>query len=163
LRVYPPIAILARTTRSDVVLPLGSPIIGEDGTKMSEIPIANNTDVIISIVGVNRDPAVWGPDAAQWKPERWLSPLPDSVSEARVPGVYSNTLTFLGGGRSCIGFKFSQLEMKIILSLLVPVLRFSPSKKEIVWKLSSIVSPTVKGSDKNELPLVVSLVEGGYG
>ncbi|KAH9950796.1 hypothetical protein B0H21DRAFT_681895, partial [Amylocystis lapponica] len=46
----------------------------------------------------------------EWKPERWLSPLPSTVTEARVPGVYSNLVTFLGGGRGCIGFKFSEVE-----------------------------------------------------
>jgi len=26
-----------------------------------------------------------GEDAAEWKPDRWLSPLPSSVTDARVP------------------------------------------------------------------------------
>ena len=30
-----------------------------------------------------------------------------------IVGIYSNLLTFLGGGRACIGFKFSQLEMSM--------------------------------------------------
>ena len=58
---------------------------------MSEVIIADNTTVIVSIHGVNRSPAIWGPDATEWKPERWLSPLPQSVTDARIPGIYSNT------------------------------------------------------------------------
>lgn len=40
----------------------------------------------------NCDPDIWGVDANEWKPERWLTELPPSVAEARVPGVYSNLL-----------------------------------------------------------------------
>jgi cytochrome P450 len=57
---------------------------------MSEIPVPNNTDVIIGIMASNRNPELWGEDVLEWKPERWLSPLPDSVAEAHVPGIYSN-------------------------------------------------------------------------
>ena len=39
---------------------------------------------------IHRDKAVWGEDALEWKPERWLAPLPESVLDAKVPGVYSN-------------------------------------------------------------------------
>jgi len=44
-------------------------------------------------------------------PERWLAPLPKTVTDAHIPAVYSTVMTFLGGGRACIGFKFSELEI----------------------------------------------------
>jgi len=69
-------------------------------------------------------------------------------------------MTFLGGSRACIGFKFSQLEMKIILSLLVEAFEFKPSDKEIYWRMTNMASPTVKGGDgKTSLPLIVSLAK----
>ena len=79
------------STRNDVVLPLMNPIIGEDGIEIPDVPIPNNTNVIISIIGVNRDPAIWGADALEWKPQRWHSPLPSSVTDVNIPGIYSNT------------------------------------------------------------------------
>ncbi|TFY67334.1 hypothetical protein EVG20_g3975 [Dentipellis fragilis] len=91
LRLYPPFPIITRTTTEDVVLPVASPMIAADGSNMSELHIAKNTEIIISILAVNRDPGIWGPDASEWKPERWLSPLPASLSNAAIPGVYSNT------------------------------------------------------------------------
>ncbi len=57
---------------------------------MNEIPVPKDTDIMMGIMACNKNPAVWGANANEWKPERWLSPLPDTVTEARVPGVYSN-------------------------------------------------------------------------
>ena len=73
-----------------MVLPLSEPIRGVDGTWMKEIPIPKDTRILVSIRGSNRNKSIWGEDAHEWKPERWLSPLPDSVIDARIPGVYSN-------------------------------------------------------------------------
>ena len=77
-------------TRQDVVLPLGTPIKSADGkTDISEILLKNNTDVIMGLGAVNRDPEIWGDDAHLWKPERWLGKTTEQVVSARVPGVYS--------------------------------------------------------------------------
>lgn len=48
------------------------------------------TYVLVAIQACNRDKRLWGEDAEEWKPERWLAPLPDGLVKARVPGVYSN-------------------------------------------------------------------------
>ncbi|KAI0051370.1 cytochrome P450 [Auriscalpium vulgare] len=160
LRVFPPGNFIQRFTRSDTLLPLGKPVLTKDGPLMS-VYVPQYTAVHLDIRAVNCDPDIWGPDAAEWKPERWLSPLPSSVAAARVPGVYSNLLTFIGGGRSCIGFKFAQLEMKVALSQLIPHLRFSLSKQEVVWRFGSIVTPTVKESTsfKPQMPLLVEQIQ----
>ena len=46
--------------------------------------------VWVNVLGLNRDKEIWGPDADEWKPERWLQPLPRSVEDAHIPGIYSN-------------------------------------------------------------------------
>ena len=84
------LAVIWNSARQDVILPLSTPIKGLDGREITEIPISKNTNLIIGILAINRNPKIWGPDSYEWKPERWLNPLPESVSEARVPGVYSN-------------------------------------------------------------------------
>jgi len=78
------------STRKDTILPLSTPIIGLDGQEMNEVLIPNNTNIIISIYAANRNPDIWGPDSYDWKPERWLDPLPETVTDARIPGVYSH-------------------------------------------------------------------------
>ncbi|KAJ3475173.1 hypothetical protein NLI96_g12014 [Meripilus lineatus] len=159
LRLYPPVGSLTRQAQKDIVMPLTWPIRGVDGKMIHEIFVPKGTNVFTSISASNQNKAIWGEDALKWKPERWLSPLPEAVSAAHIPGVYSNLMTFNGGGRSCIGFKFSQLEMKVVLADLVKSFRFSEPKAEIVWNCGGIVYPTV-GHESNvpSMPILVELV-----
>ena len=82
---------------------------------------------MVAINLINRDKSIWGEDAAEFKlvlflvisflncyltcffsrPERWES-ISNAVSS--VPGVWANLLTFIGGPRACIGFRFSLVE-----------------------------------------------------
>ncbi len=100
-----------RRCRKATAVALSRPIILEDGTSVTSIPIAENQNVFIGIATANHDPAVWGDDAHEWKPERWLSTgesetrekdtfsevdeytlgtrVPKQASEAKLPGVYS--------------------------------------------------------------------------
>lgn len=55
-----------------------------------EVIVPKNTMVVVGIRSCNRNKAIWGEDAAEWKPERWLESVPNAVKEAKVPGVYSN-------------------------------------------------------------------------
>lgn len=57
---------------------------------MHEVPVPKHTTILLGIRACNRSEAIWGEDALEWNPERWLSPLPESVTTAHVPGVYSN-------------------------------------------------------------------------
>lgn len=61
---------------------------------MREIPVPKDTTIYIGIRASNLDKRIWGEDALEFKPERWMSPLPSSVTEARIPGVYSNLWVF---------------------------------------------------------------------
>ncbi|KAF8896618.1 cytochrome P450 [Infundibulicybe gibba] len=161
LRLFAPVSVAVRTTRRDMVLPLSNPIKGVDGSELHEVLVPNDTNVIVSIINSNRNPAIWGPDADEWKPERWLKPLPEAVAHAHLPGIYANLMTFLGGGRACIGFKFSQLEMKVLLVILLETFKFAPSGKDVYWQMSHIASPIVKGQENKgvQLPMSLSLVE----
>nr|AEB40223.1 cytochrome P450 monooxygenase [Antrodia cinnamomea] len=162
LRVYPPGTTLTREPRKDVVMPLSEPIRGRDGKMISEVPIPKGTEIIVGTIGINCSKALWGEDASEWRPERWLSPLPDALSNARVPGVYSNLMTFHGGKRACIGFKFSETEMKCIMSVLLTNFIFELSNKPIYWNVAGAWYPSVgKDSDQPQMPLKVSMYGGG--
>ncbi|KAF8957107.1 cytochrome P450 [Flammula alnicola] len=160
LRLHAPVTMTRRTARQDVVLPLSNPIKGLDGQEIQEIFVPKNTNINVGIMASNRNPELWGPDVLEWKPERWLEPLPDALIHAHLPGIYSHLMTFIGGGRACIGFKFSQLEMKVVLLLLIESFRFSPTKDEIAWQMAALTIPIVVGRkpDVPQLPLLVERV-----
>ncbi|KAF7792235.1 hypothetical protein EIP86_003270 [Pleurotus ostreatoroseus] len=90
LRVYSPVNVIPRVTTTDVAMPLQKPVRGVDGRMMSELPVPKGTLILPCFLSCNTAKEIWGKDAEEWKPERWLSPLPGSVAEARIPGVYSN-------------------------------------------------------------------------
>lgn len=72
------------------MLPLSKPVRGVNGQEITEIPVPKNTEVLVSLISSNTNPEIWGPNANEWKPERWLSNLPDSVQTAHIPGVYAH-------------------------------------------------------------------------
>lgn len=84
---------------ADTILPLSEPIVGIDGKMIAEIPIARGTEIYVGILGSNTNKAMWGEDALEWKPERWLSPLPRTLMETPIPGVYSKLYAWLDCSR----------------------------------------------------------------
>ncbi|KAJ3775232.1 cytochrome P450 [Lentinula raphanica] len=166
LRLYAPIPSVIRKSTEDTIVPFSQPVVGKDGKVVTEVFLPKGTTVFISILNANRNPDLWGPDALEWKPERWLSPLPEAVTKAEIPAVYSHLMTFIGGlFRSFRGFKFSQLEMKVVIAMLVENFKFSLApEKEIFWQMSLITSPVVgdsdsENSDHPQLPLIVELAK----
>ncbi|CAE7231830.1 unnamed protein product [Rhizoctonia solani] len=157
LRLYAPIPMVTRVATQDTVIPLTQPITGTDGKYMKEIVVPKGTMVYIAIIKANRDPAVWGPDALEW-----LETPPESVTKTQYPSIYGNMMTFIGGGRSCVGFKFSELEIKVVLSVLLQSLVFSEGAQDIQWNLGGVHVPVVPNSampTKSQLPLVISSVK----
>lgn len=65
---------------------------------------------------INRSKALWGPDAEEFKPERWLA-----EGQRELGGGKStlNLLTFLQGPRSCIGQAFSRAELRCLVAAMV--------------------------------------------
>jgi hypothetical protein len=107
-----------RRASKATTLPLAFPTRSRSGGYTSAVAIPEGAYTIISILAANRHRGMWGADANEWRPERWLSPLladPSQVQEAnctldgedaastsrsgpalgvkdsvRFPGVYSN-------------------------------------------------------------------------
>ncbi|KAJ3808379.1 cytochrome P450 [Lentinula aff. lateritia] len=148
-----------RLARQDAAIHLHKPILDLNGTEIYEVAVPRGTTIFVSIFNANRNPDLWG--KGEWRPERWLEPLPESLINARIPGVYSHLMTFIGGGRSCIGFKFSQLEMKVVVSILVETFRFSPSDKEaeIFWQMNGATAPVVGQDSHPRLPINITSVD----
>ncbi|KAJ3912269.1 cytochrome P450 [Lentinula edodes] len=149
-----------RLSTEDTIVPLSRPVRGVDGNEVTDIFLPRATTVIISILNANRDPELWGPDVLEWKPERWLSPLPDAIMNSKMPGVYSHLMTFNGG----ILELFVYLASEVVIAMLVENFKFSPPlDKEIFWQMAGIASPVVVGGSDSmhpRLPLIVEAVKG---
>jgi cytochrome P450 len=83
--------------------------------KVGEYLIPENTNIIIGIHAIHHDPAHW-PDPYRFNPDRFLQNEKGAAASTRHPFAW---LPFSAGPRGCIGSKFSLLEMKITLALIL--------------------------------------------
>ncbi|KAF6758999.1 cytochrome P450 [Ephemerocybe angulata] len=146
LRLYPPVPFVRRTCTKEASIPYTRTIPDNSNTpftSLASVRIPKGTTLFLSIAGCNRIRSLWGDDAGEWKPERWLESTQPYSKDVKIPGAHSGMLSFLGGGRSCIGYRFAMLEMKIILATVLSSLVFSPTEDRIVWNLAQITSPSV--------------------
>ena len=61
-----------------------------DGSMVDNVFVPKGSNVLVGVRACNRNKALWGPDAEEWNPERWLQPLPHAIEAASIPGVYSH-------------------------------------------------------------------------
>ncbi|KAI0263458.1 cytochrome P450 [Gloeopeniophorella convolvens] len=122
MRLHPISWALSRVASRDDVIPMAFPVFTESGERVTSIPIKRGTMVDISVAAYNRFPEVWGQDAAEWNPERFLNL--DKTKQTSL-GMYANLMNFAGGHRACIGWRFAVLEMQAIATTLLENFEFS--------------------------------------
>jgi len=160
MRRYNPIPVVARAAHKDDFIPLSKPFTDRKGNVRNEIRVRKGQKIFIPNNPVNRDKSIWGDDSMEFKPERWTS-IPNAAQS--VPGIWANMMTFAGGPRACIGFRFSLLEMKVLLFTLIRAFEFDlgVNAKDIGTKSMDIQRPILltdpKGS-KHQMPLLVRSV-----
>ncbi|KAJ7188982.1 cytochrome P450 [Mycena filopes] len=159
LRFHPVSFNNFRQSATDDVLPLFRPITLRSGEVITELPVPKGMKVIISIAAYNRNKDVFGHDAHIFNPERWLD---GSMHKPEAPvGAYANLLTFAGGLRTCIGWRFAVLELQAFLIELVGEFEFSltPEAMRIRREACIVMAPTVAGQREKgiQLPLRVSV------
>jgi cytochrome P450 len=86
-----------------------------------------------TIIGANpwvihRSPQIFGPDADQWRPERWI----DS-DEATLKVMNRSSFAFGGGTRTCIGKNISLLEMYKVVPAIVRKFELELACPEKEW------------------------------
>ncbi|KAF6843572.1 cytochrome P450 78A3 [Colletotrichum musicola] len=97
LRFIPPIPMTVRQSAADDVL---------GGYK-----VPAGTVVYVLANAINRLPMYWGDRADEFDPDRW-----DNLPATATPNAF---MTFLQGPRGCIGRKFAETEMKVLLCCLL--------------------------------------------
>ncbi|TDL23923.1 cytochrome P450 [Rickenella mellea] len=158
LRVNPPAVMTERVAMKDDVLPLTTPIRTKDGKVLTSFRVKKGQVFHIPFLTLQTNAHVWGADAAEFKPERWLTPgAVPSLNE--LPRGWSSLLAFCDGPRNCIGFRLALFEFKIIPATLIRALEFHPTDAVITRKNSPgpTLQPVVDGKC-GILPLRISLI-----
>lgn len=97
LRLFPSVPLDSKIALQDDVLP--------DGT---EVPAG--TVVQYNAYAMGRTTEIWGPDALEFRPERWLD-----MKEPPSPYAYP---VFNAGPRECLGKRLAHMEMKACLAFI---------------------------------------------
>lgn len=110
LRLCPAITITARVNLSPDTLP-------QQGGDVDGYTLPAGTVVSIPIQALHRAKAVWGPDANEFRPGRFLDCNSGDADARHLRDKYY--MPFLYGGRACIGGRLAALEMKAMLAALL--------------------------------------------
>ncbi|VBB72721.1 Putative cytochrome P450 E-class, group I [Podospora comata] len=117
LRYFPPAPVTIRVAACD--------------TSIQGRHIPKGTQFMIIPWAINKSEALWGPDAREFKPDRWV-PKDETDKSAASGGATSNYafLTFLHGPRSCIGQQFAKAEFACMLATWVGRFEMELENKE---------------------------------
>jgi cytochrome P450 len=100
LRLYPPAWVFDRSPRHDV--------------EVAGFTLPKGANVLLSPWVAHRDPDRW-PDPHAFRPERFEAGLP-------ARGAY---LPFGDGPRMCVGNRFAETEIALVLATMLPLVRLS--------------------------------------
>ncbi|KAJ6788126.1 hypothetical protein PWT90_09490 [Aphanocladium album] len=149
LRTYSPVAATIRVANCDTVV--------------QNTPIPKGTLFIVPIWAINTDPLHWGPNAHEFKPERWLSPEHGGTSKVNAAsgGATSNYafMTFIHGPHSCIGGNFSRSEMACLLAAWVGRFDFRIQDESLLDERNLKVNPSVVAKPEGGLHMLVKAID----
>ncbi|KAI8844332.1 cytochrome P450 [Chytriomyces cf. hyalinus JEL632] len=103
MRLYPPVPLNIKMANTDITLP--------DGTF-----VPKGASVSWSVYAMGRTEEIWGPDAKEYRPERWLE-------MNKQPSPY-NYPVFQAGPRVCLGQQMAELQVVYMLVQFVRNFKF---------------------------------------
>ncbi|KAF8501304.1 cytochrome P450 [Hysterangium stoloniferum] len=146
LRFHAPLPQTFRIAGGNETIPFSTPLRTKDGGLVNEISVSKGQRIVIGLAAYNRLETVWGPDANEWKPERFLDGK--SKIEKTGLGVIANL------------WRFAMLETQVIVSELIEHFNFSPppGNVEMIRAPTLTMNPMVKEAEgpRIGLPLTVS-------
>ncbi|KAK1813004.1 hypothetical protein LTR12_012603 [Friedmanniomyces endolithicus] len=100
-----------------------------------------------TIVGINpwvlhRDPRIFGADAEEWQPQRWLS---DDAEKVRY--MDHHLLSFGAGKRTCLGRNIAMLELAKVVPALLLRYEMKLARPEARWKIVNSWAVRQEGLD----------------
>lgn len=140
LRLYPVVPVNSRETLEDTALPLGG---GSDG--LAPLFIAKGEIVAWSVYAMHRRTDYYGPDAEEFRPERWLD-NPATGEKGLRPGW--EYLPFNGGARICLGQQFALTEASYTTTRICQAFAGIESRDTEPWKESLTLTCVALGGAK---------------
>ncbi|GAA5896422.1 hypothetical protein JCM6882_001009 [Rhodosporidiobolus microsporus] len=166
LRLEAPVTATIRRAGHEDHIPLSRPLpSARDPSKtISSLHVKEGQTIFIPILAVNKNKQVFGEDAEEFRPERWIESEEEGGRKIEGGvGVWAHMLTFLTGPRSCIGYRFALLELKAILSVLIDAFDFSlrDGGFKIERRSQIVTRPLIIGEEESgpRMPLRVKLAQ----
>ncbi|KAF9566823.1 cytochrome-450 hydroxylase [Agrocybe pediades] len=161
IRLIPPVHSSIRVATQDDEIPVSYPVKDRHGNVLhnkTSITVPRGSFVHVAVEGFNLDKSFWGADAWEFVPDRWDHL--DELDTLELPGLFSNTLTFSAGPRSCIGLRFSMIEIKTFLYILLTRFKFETTDQKIIRANVVLTRPYVSGRYKegSQCPLLITRV-----
>ncbi|KAJ7362513.1 cytochrome P450 [Mycena albidolilacea] len=154
IRLYPALPLADRVVLQDTTIPLSDPITTSTG-HINRIPVLKGQHVTLCIAAYQRLESRWGADSHDFNPFRWLD---GTEFRKEAVGPYANLLSFLGGPRTCLGWRFAIVEMQVILSHLVAKFSFAQVEGEsILPRYLNNLLPVVSSGEK-AVPLSITRI-----
>ncbi|KAF8598885.1 cytochrome P450 [Ceratobasidium sp. AG-I] len=136
LRLHGPVTMLSRVNQEDAILPLQFHIDSPAGV-ISHIPIKKGTRIVISALVANRYERIWGENANEFLPERWVGKKLEEVVQpgGHLPGVYSSMHDVVRGWPDCLHW----IQVRIIRDQSYTRhsykdFKFEPSGDQVNWE-----------------------------
>lgn len=156
-------AVCSEALRTNSPVPATIRVAMENTTVAGQY-IPKNTIFALPIWAINTDPQVWGEDAAEFRPERWLTPEQGGTSKVNAGsgGATSNYafMTFIHGPHSCIGGAFSKSEMACLLAAWIGRFDFRLKDERLLDERNIQVNPSVVAKPEGGMIMRTKLVEG---
>jgi len=114
LHPYSPVGVTLRMAAED--------------TSVNRALVPKSTSIVLSPFAINRSVGLWGADAEEFRPKRWVS------GEDEAAAVESNYrfLTFLAEPRECIENVFAKVEFRCLLAVMIGRFEFKRGGG-VVW------------------------------
>lgn len=119
LRLHPPLPELTRVVSTclsqhilpetsqqiqaaeDDIISLSEPIVTSDGSMTDRVHVSRGTVILLPVEYINQSALVWGSDARDFRPERWLKDSSAVTIAGKTLG-YRGMLTFSDGPRMLV-------------------------------------------------------------
>ncbi|KAI4195026.1 MAG: hypothetical protein LQ350_007442 [Teloschistes chrysophthalmus] len=125
LRLHPPITLTLRQAAKP--------------TTIAGHRVPKGTTIMISPAATNTTTSLWGPDAEEFRPERWLN-ADNTVNNSGGASSNYAFLPFLHGPRSCIGQAFAKAEFAVLVAGLVGRFEFELAEPDRVMRGAGMIA-----------------------